>query len=168
VAGSSERLTSRFYQLKMGRCLTGRRNSAQPIAGGARTREPISKNTPHWKAPAKDSVCEGAEGDWEREGSAQDPGSPRRCKCNQATLDVLSATDVGRGVPGPAEEDAQSEGVERRRSAKSRRGRRGVETEEVGAEGVERPLFLPTPSFMACGEDEWDSRGGVPECALDA
>jgi len=30
---------------------------------------------------------------------------------SQAALDVLSATDVGRGVPASAEEDTQSEGV---------------------------------------------------------
>jgi hypothetical protein len=70
-------------------------------------------------------------------------------------LDFLSTTDVGRQVPPPAKDDAQSEASEwelqeRREGEEERR----VEAEELGAGGEEQPLFLPTPSFMVSAEEE--------------
>jgi hypothetical protein len=75
-------------------------------------------------------------------------------RCSRVVLDPLSTTDVGRRVPSPAEEDAQSE--ESEWGLRERRGReeeRRAEAEELGAE-VEKPLFLPTSSFMLSVEDE--------------
>jgi hypothetical protein len=67
-------------------------------------------------------------------------------KCSRAVLDFLTTTDVGRLVPAPVEEDAQSEASEWEEE-------RRQEAEELGAE-VEEPLFLPTPAFMASAEEE--------------
>jgi hypothetical protein len=74
-------------------------------------------------------------------------------RCSQPVLDFLSTTDVARRAPPPAE-DAESEMSEwelreRREGEEERR----VEAEELGA-GVEEPLFLPTPAFMASAEEE--------------
>jgi hypothetical protein len=70
-------------------------------------------------------------------------------------LDFLATTNVERQVPAPAKEDAQSEASEwevRERREKEEETRR--EAEELGAEEEEeRPLFLPTPSFMASAEE---------------
>ena len=74
-------------------------------------------------------------------------------RCSQAVLGFLSAADVGRLVP--AGEDARSEASEW--EILKRRGReeeRRVEAEELGREGEEQPLFLPTTSFMAPAEEE--------------
>jgi hypothetical protein len=52
---------------------------------------------------------------------------------SQPVLDFLSATDVGRRVPVPAEEDAQSEVSEWEfRERKEREEKRMVEAEELG------------------------------------
>ena len=79
-------------------------------------------------------------------------------RCSQAVLDFLSTTDVGRLVP--PEEDAGREVSEwERRVYREREDERRAEVEVLGTAevpGVEekRPLFLPTPSFMAsAGED---------------
>jgi len=75
-------------------------------------------------------------------------------RCSQSVLGFLSTTDVGRQVPAAAGEEAQSEASEW--ELRERRGREEEmkqETEELDAE-AERPLFLPTPSFMASAEGE--------------
>jgi len=59
------------------------------------------------------------------EGPVQDPTPPRRYET----------------VPAPAEEDAQSEASEGELWERQER----EEAEEVGVEGEEQPLFLPTP-----------------------
>jgi len=70
----------------------------------------------------------------------------------QAVLDFLSTTDVGRLVP--AKEDVGSEVSEwELRERRERKEERRVEAEELGA-GVELPLFLHTPSFMASADEE--------------
>jgi hypothetical protein len=75
-------------------------------------------------------------------------------RCNKAVLDFLSTTDVGRLVPAPVEEDAQSEAsVWELREKRGREEERRAKAEELGAE-VEEPLFLPTPPFMASAEEE--------------
>jgi hypothetical protein len=82
---------------------------------------------------------------------------------SRAVLDFLSTTDVGRLVPAPVEEDAQSETLEwqfRERSEREEVRRR--EAEELGEGGEEQPLFLPTPSFMVSTEEEWSHEGDVP------
>jgi hypothetical protein len=50
-----------------------------------------------------------------------------------------------------AEDDMLSEALEWERSERSERRR---EAEELGEDGEKRPLFLPTPSFMASAEEE--------------
>jgi hypothetical protein len=75
-------------------------------------------------------------------------------RCSRAVLDFLATTDVGRRVPAPAEEDAQSEVSEwELRERREREEERRAEVEGLGAE-VEEPLFLPTPAFMASAEEE--------------
>jgi ribonuclease HI len=75
-------------------------------------------------------------------------------RCSRAVLDFLATTDVGRRVPAPAEEDAQSEVSEWELRERRERGEeRRAEAEELGSE-VEQPLFFPTPSFMASMEEE--------------
>ena len=59
-------------------------------------------------------------------------------RCSQAVLDFLSAADVGRRIPAPAEEDAQSEALECGRRERQDR----EDAEEVCAGGEEQPLFL--------------------------
>jgi hypothetical protein len=69
-------------------------------------------------------------------------------------LEFLTTTDVGRRVPPPAENDAQSDASEwELRERREREEGRRVESEELGAWGEEQPLFLPT-SFMASAEEE--------------
>jgi hypothetical protein len=77
-------------------------------------------------------------------------------RCSQPVLDFLSTTDVGRRIPPPAEDDAQSEASEwqpRERRARDGEEEGRVEAEELAAEGEEQPLFLPAPSFMASAEE---------------
>jgi len=57
---------------------------------------------------------------------------------------------VGRLVP--AAEDAQSEASEWER--RGREEERRVKAEDLGTEGEEQPLFLPTPAFMASAGEE--------------
>jgi hypothetical protein len=66
-------------------------------------------------------------------------------RCSRAILDFFSTTHVGRLVPTPAGQDAQSEASEHELRERQER----QEAEETGALGVEQQLFLPTPSFMA-------------------
>jgi hypothetical protein len=95
-------------------------------------------------------VGEGAEGDLEGENRFKIRDLLADARCSQAVQDVLSITGVGRWVPAPAEEDAQSEASE----CELRERQEREETEEVGAEGEEQLLFLPAPSFMASAEEE--------------
>jgi len=79
-------------------------------------------------------------------------------RCSQAVLCILSTTDVGRLVPPKDEGDAGSEVSEwELRERQEREEERRAEAEVLGAGeelgGEERPLFLPTPSFMASAGD---------------
>jgi hypothetical protein len=70
-------------------------------------------------------------------------------------LDFLATTDVGRRVPAPDEEDAQSEASEwELRERREREEERRAEAEQLGGE-VEEPLFLPRPAFMAFTGEEY-------------
>jgi hypothetical protein len=77
-------------------------------------------------------------------------------RCSQPALDFLSTTDVGRRVPPPAEDDAQSEAsewelLEQRGKEEERR----QNAEWLGAEVEEELLlFLSTPSFTVFAEEE--------------
>jgi len=71
-------------------------------------------------------------------------------RCNQAVLDLLSTTGVGRLVPD--EEDAGSEVSKwKLREHREREERSWVSR---GSWLLEGPLFIPTPSFMASAEEE--------------
>ena len=73
-------------------------------------------------------------------------------RCSQAVLDFLSTTDVGRLLP--AEEHVRSKVLEWEIwGHRGRGGERGTTTGELGADGEEQPLFLPTPSLMASAEE---------------
>ena len=152
-----------FYLLKTGRCLTGQHLSwtkSRPTAQcrwylcRTQKRDHLFKLCPEWKAQQKILWAEV----WKESGRGNsrfkiwDLLADRRC--SQAVLDFLSTTDVGRLVP--AEEDAGSEvsGWELREREEDREEDRSVEAEELGAEGEEQPLFLPTPSLMAPAEEK--------------
>jgi hypothetical protein len=135
VAGSPKRLASRFYQLKTGHCLTGQYlNWTKLSAGGAhigcRHGSTSSKTVPAGRLNRRRCGPRFARGkDWFKIRDLADD------RCSQAVLDFLSTTDVGRLVPAPAEEDAQSEASEwefqeRREKEEERR----QEAEELGAE----------------------------------
>ena len=87
-------------------------------------------------------------GRWKSRWRIRDLLADRRC--SQAILGFLTTTDVERIVP-PVEEEAdqRSEVSEwELREGREREGERRAEAEGLGA-GEERPLFLPTPPFMA-------------------
>jgi hypothetical protein len=73
-------------------------------------------------------------------------------RCNKAVLDFLSTTDVGRRVPSPAEEDAQSEVSEWEHREWREREDEKIEVPEVLGAEVQEPLLFPTPAFMASAE----------------
>jgi len=100
----------------------------------------------------------GRRGGWKLRGGRA--GSRSGTWCSQSVLDLLSATDEGRLVPAPAEEAVQSEASE---WAPRKRGGGKVEAEELGDEGKEQPLFLPSPPppFMAFAEKEGGGGGTV-------
>jgi hypothetical protein len=84
-------------------------------------------------------------------------------RCSQSVLDFLSTTDVGRRVPAPPEDGAQGEASEwGLRERREREEERRQEAEMLGTEDEERPLFLPTPSFMASAEEEGGAGGVFP------
>jgi hypothetical protein len=75
-------------------------------------------------------------------------------RCSRAVVGCLSTTDVGRLVPAPVAENAQSEGSEcELREWREREEESRAETEGLGAK-VEEPLFLPTSAFMASAEEK--------------
>jgi hypothetical protein len=121
VAGSFKRLASRFYQLKTGHCLTGqylawtkKRPSPQCwwCANGTQTRDHLFKECAAWRGQQKTLWVEVRKetGRWKSRWRVRDLLADERC--SRAVLDFLSTTDVGRRVPTPAEEDAQSEASE--------------------------------------------------------
>jgi len=106
-------LAARFYQLKMGHCLTGQYlmwTKRFPTAKccwcpyRAWTQEHLFKCCPHWKRQQK---ILWAEGRWET-GRGKDRLKIRDFitdeQCRQAILDCLATTDVGRLAPKPAGE----------------------------------------------------------------
>jgi hypothetical protein len=106
-------------------------------------------------------------GIWEVTGRGKDRFTIRDLladdRCSQAVLRLLSTTDIGRLVPDPAEEEAQSEASEwelrerREREEESRQEAEmlGAGCWVLGAEEEEgRPLSLPPPSFMASAAEE--------------
>jgi len=166
IAGSTKRLTSGFYRLKMGHCLTGQclqrmknRHTGQCwwCRCQVQTQDHLFKVCPEWtaqqKIPWAEVLKEG--GKWKVEEPVGDSGSPGRWAVQPGGNWILSATDVGRLVP--AEEDAGSEASEwevweweeDKRAQAEELGAAG----ELGA-GGELPLFLPTPSFMASADEE--------------
>jgi len=167
VAGSAKRLASRFYQLKMGHCLTGEylhwsKSRSTPRCWWCRcpkqTRDHLLKRCPRWKEEQKvlwqkveEETGRGRER-WKAHELFAEGG-----QCSQAILDSLASTDVGKTVPPVAKDrdggSEVSEGELRERAELEDEKR----TEELGAEdetgaGEGTPLFLLTPSFMASVE----------------
>ena len=106
------------------------------------------------EGPTEDSLGGGQEGNGEMESRWKVRDLLADERCSRAVLDFLSTTDVGRLVPAPVEEDAQSEASEwELRERREREEERRTEAEGMGAE-VEEPLFLPTPAFMTSAEEE--------------
>jgi len=94
----------------------------------------------------KGPVGGGVEGDREGEKPVHDPGPPCRWEVQPGGIRLPLHHGCGRLVP--AEEDVESEVSEwELRERREREEERRMEAEELGA-GVERSLFLPTPSFM--------------------
>jgi hypothetical protein len=163
VAGSAKRHASRFYQLKTGHCLTGQylhRRKSRPTpqcwwcASETQTRDHLFKECAEWRGQQKTLWREVRKetGRGKRRWKVRDLLADERC--SRAVLDFLATTEVGRRVPAPAEEDAQSEASEwELRERRELEEERRAEAERLGAE-VEEPLFLPTPVFMASAEEE--------------
>jgi hypothetical protein len=162
VAGSSKRHASRFYQLKTGHCLTGQhlcRTKSRPTpqcwwcASEMQTRDHLFKECVEWRGQQRTLWAEVRKetGKGKNRWKVRDLLADERC--SRAVLDFLATTDVGRRVPAPAEEDAQSEASEwELRERREREEERAAEAEGLGAE-VKEPLFLPTPAFMASAEE---------------
>jgi hypothetical protein len=121
VAGSSKRHASRFYQLKTGHCLTGQhlhRAKSHPTpqcwwcTSETQTSNHLFKECAEWRGQQKTLWNEVRKetGMGKRRGKVRDLMGDERC--SRAVLDFLATTDVGRRVPAPAEEDAQSEASE--------------------------------------------------------
>jgi hypothetical protein len=156
VANSAKRLASRFYQLKTGHCLTGQylnwtKSQATAQCWWCRhqtqTRDHLFKECPEWKPQQKILWAEVKKetGRWKDRWKVRDLLADGRC--SRAVLDFLSATDVGRRVPGVEEDDAMSAVSEQERLEEQ-----GAGAEESGGGGT--PLFLPTPDFMASAGTE--------------
>jgi len=81
-------------------------------------------------------------------------------RCGQAVLDFLTSTEVGRLVLPLEEKDAESQVSEwELHECREREEEREAEVEEPDATGelgagVEMPLFLLMPPFMASAEEE--------------
>jgi len=164
VAGSNKRVASRFYQIKTGHCRTGEylewtKNRASARCWWCRcekqTREHVFKNCGRWKEQQKvlwKEVWKETERG-KRQFAIRDLLADDRC--SKAVLDFLSTTGVGRLVPPPAEEDAQSGASEweLRERREREEEERGADSGRLGA-AVEEPLFLPTPAFMVSTEEE--------------
>jgi hypothetical protein len=163
VAGSSKTHTSRFHQLKTGHCLNGQYlnwTKSGPTAQcwwcpcRTQTLEHCLKVCQVWREQQKSLWAEVRKetGRWKSRWKIKDLLADERR--SRAVLDFLSTTDVGRRVPSPAGEDAQSEASEWEiRERREREEERRVEAEELGTE-VEEPLFLLTSAFMASAEEE--------------
>jgi len=166
VAGSARRLTSRFYQLKMGHARTGEylqwakvRPTAQCwwCPHPTQTREHLLKGCPRWRQQQKVLWKEvwketgRGRGRWKAHELFADP------RCSQAVLNFLSSTEVGKTVPA-VEEGAESEASEgelrERAELEAERRAEEPDTEGEGEAGGEHQLFLPTPPFMASAEAE--------------
>jgi len=168
VAGSAKRLAARFYQLKVGHCLTGEylhwtKSRPTPQCWWCRcpkqTRHHLLKRCPRWKKEQRTL--------WEEVYKETGRGRERwkahelfaESECSQSVLDFLSSTDVGKIVPAAEEDSAGSETSEwELRERREREEEREAEAEALGAEDggddwKEHRLFLPTPSFMASAED---------------
>jgi len=114
VAGSIKRLASRFYQLKMGHCLTGQylnwtENRPTPPCWWCRyrtqTRDHLFKECPEWKPRQKVLWAEVRKvtGRWKDRRKMRDLLAGGRC--SRAVPEFLSA-DVGRRVPVEVENNA--------------------------------------------------------------
>jgi len=161
VADSSKRPASGFHQLKTAHCLTGQylnwtksRSTAQCWWCPCRTqtRDHFFKACPKWKAQRKILWTEVREESERGKSQFEIRDPPRRCEVQPGGTRLPLCNGCGRLVP--AEEDAggarcQSGSSESAGSGKERR----AEAEELGADGEEQPLFLPTPSFMASAEE---------------
>jgi len=107
VARSTKRLSSRFYQIKMGHCLSGQylswtKNRPTPPCWWCRypnqTRENLFKVSPEWKAQQKilwEEVWKETRR-WKDRWKIRDLLVDERC--GRAVLDFLASTDVGRRV----------------------------------------------------------------------
>jgi len=155
VANSTKRLASRFYQLKTGHCLTGQylnwtKNRPTPQCWWCRyrtqTRDHLLKECPVWQPQQKIQWAEVKKetGRWSDRWKVRDLLADGRC--SRAVLDFLSATDVGRRVPGVEEDDAVTAGSEL--EVQEYKEEQGAWAEEQDA-GGELPLFLATPDYMA-------------------
>jgi len=168
VAGSTKKLASRFYQLKMGHCRTGQYlhwARARPTAKcwwcqcPTQTRDHLFKVCPRWKGQQKIlwEEIRKETGRWKSRWKIRDLLADGRC--SQAVLDFLSSTDVGKIAPAvEAEDDVGSEASEwelreRREREEGRRAEELGAEDELGA-GEGTLLFLPNPPFVASADRE--------------
>jgi hypothetical protein len=162
-----QRLASRFYQLKTEHARTEQYLhwvKARPDAQcwwckcPSQTRDYLFKVCPEWKMQRKILWMEVLKETkrWKSRWTVRDLLADGRC--GRAVLDFLSSTDMGRLVPPLKEvgdagsEVSKSDLWERWERQEEREG----EAEALAAvgDGEKRPLFLPTPSFMALEGEE--------------
>ena len=102
-------------------------------ASGTLTRDHLFKGCVEWMDQQRTLWAEARKetGRWKSRWKVRDLLAHERC--SRAVLDFLSTKDVGRWVPAPAEEDAQSKASEW-----ELRGRRGREEERRAEDGAGR------------------------------
>ena len=169
VAGSTKRLATRFYQLKMGHCLTGEylhwtKSHPNPQCWWCRcprqTRDHLLKRCPRWKEEQRtlweEVYKETGRGRWWWK--AHKPFT--ESECSQTVLNFLTSTDVGKTVLAVEVDDVGSEASEwELQERREQEEEREAEAEALGAEDEgdvrdEQWLFLPTPLFMASAGEE--------------
>ena len=142
VAGSSKRLASRYYQLKVGHCRTGEylhRAKVRPTAQcwwcqcPSQTRDHLFKVCPEWKVQQKILWAEvKQEGRWKSRWKSRDLLADGRC--GQTMLVFFSTANVGRLAAFLEEADGASEASEW--ELRERRKREEDRVAEVEAEGA--------------------------------
>jgi hypothetical protein len=105
----------------------------------------LFKNRPRWKPQQKILWAEVRKESGRGKGQFKVRDLLADARCSRPVLDFLSTTDVGRRVPPPVENDAESEASEwELRERREREAERRAEAEEPSAR-VEEPCFSPRP-----------------------
>ena len=156
VAKANKRLASRFYQMKTGHCLTGQYlawTTRRPDATcwwcqySIQTREHLFKNCPQWRCQQKTLWTTVLKETKKLPGPTRDRDRTKIAelladeRCNQAVLQFLATTDVGRTSGPPVAEDEEDAASEASGMGSEGSGETGLGEEGGGGsfgEGVTR------------------------------